>query len=151
MKFLDNLFNKKPPRPKPNDQRNFYLIEVKTWGQYAENAKEVQSHHCRDNWQDAKYSTEKKTYHYGWLDSIPCEFVPEQNNKYDKNAILVVIDGLPVGYVPKTDNKNVLKFAKKYPYGVAEIHGGDRKYKDEYGDIIKETDTPIIEAKLFTE
>ena len=81
----------------------------------------------------------KRIYKYNYTRKNAC-LIPEPQNEHDSNAIAVVIDGVPVGYVPadlcthihKLINSNACKNIE------AQIYGGDYKYIDSEGDLIKE-------------
>lgn len=143
MKILDtvkNLF-----KDKKNETVEF---TVRNWNEYSKNIKEWQSLNAKDNWKNAKLKNDKRLYHYSWISKVPVFLVPEPENVYDKYAIAVYIDNYHVGYVPAPFNKEKYKFFKKNNTGVAEVHGGDFKYLDEYDDIIKELSDPIIEVTI---
>ena len=47
---------------------------------------------------------------YKWIPkNLPAELIPEPDNKYDPNAIRVVVGGVTIGYVPKESCVHVLK------------------------------------------
>jgi len=49
----------------------------------------------------------------------PIALVPEPDNPYDKNAIRIDIDGLKLGYVPKTKTTTVRKIMNSGPVNCA--------------------------------
>lgn len=59
------------------------------------------------------------------------EFIPEFDNKFDPNAVKIVVRGYHLGYVTKSKNRKVLRLTTDSNNEViknAEIYGGD--YKD---------------------
>ncbi len=59
------------------------------------------------------------------------EFIPEFDNKFDPNAVKIVVQGYHLGYVTKSKNRKVLRLTTDSNNEVikyAEIYGGD--YKD---------------------
>lgn len=67
------------------------------------------------------------------------ELIPEPTNEHDHNAIMVMIDNIHVGYIPAEkciDVKKILKYVKSVE---AQIYGGDYKYIDSDGDLVKES------------
>lgn len=51
-------------------------------------------------------------------------------------------------YVPRPINQdNYKKLLKAKPI-IADVHGGDSKYLDEYGDLIKDNRDPIVELSI---
>lgn len=66
-------------------------------------------------------------------------FIPEPDNPYDANAIKVIHEELGhIGYVPKSDTKEVKEILKHHEYRVeGEILGGKYKYVDEFEDKVK--------------
>jgi hypothetical protein len=77
----------------------------------------------------------RKIYRYFYKDS-PVELRPEPTNQYDSNAIMVLIDGVHVGYVPQDETQNVRPFLNGPVYISAEVTGGEYRTvlseKDEY-------------------
>lgn len=85
---------------------------------------------------------EKYIYKYRFFRS-PAELVREPSNKYNRNAVMIVVNGVKVGYVPETELDKVRYIMARDPaYSVTvEIYGGERKdidvdrvvYKSETG------------------
>ncbi|APJ29370.1 phage protein [Streptococcus pneumoniae] len=76
-----------------------------------------------------------KVFKYQDLDFFNIELVPEVDNRYDPNAIKVLIFDNHVGYVPATIAKTIRKYFdnKKYNFVIeGEIKGGPYKEWDEY-------------------
>ncbi|HEW4013764.1 TPA: restriction endonuclease [Streptococcus pneumoniae] len=76
-----------------------------------------------------------KVFKYQDLDFFNIELVPEVDNRYDTNAIKVLIFDNHVGYVPATIAKTIRKYFdnKKYNFVIeGEIKGGPYKEWDEY-------------------
>lgn len=53
------------------------------------------------------------------------KFVKEPDNKYDPNAIMIMGDGLHIGYVPKTINQQVAMLMDMYEHKVTYKDGGE--------------------------
>ena len=78
-----------------------------------------------------------KVFKYQDLDFFNIELVPEVDNKYDPNAIKVLIFNNHVGYVPATLAKTIRKYFdnKKYNFVIeGEIKGGPYKEWDDLND-----------------
>ena len=78
-----------------------------------------------------------KVFKYQDLDFFNIELVPEVDNKYDPNAIKVLIFNNHVGYVPATVAKTIRKYFdnKKYNFVIeGEIKGGPYKEWDDLND-----------------
>ena len=78
-----------------------------------------------------------KVFKYQDLDFFNIELVPEVDNKYDPNAIKVLIFNNHVGYVPATVAKTIRKYFdnKKYNFVIeGEIKGGPYKEWDDLKD-----------------
>lgn len=88
-----------------------------------------------------------KVFKYQDLDFFNIELVPEVDNKYDPNAIKVLIFNNHVGYVPATLAKTIRKYFdnKKYNFVIeGEIKGGPYKEWDDLNDkIITNNDLDI--------
>lgn len=97
-----------------------------------------------NQWQGKNFSS-YKTYQFEVLDEYKnVDLVPEKDNEHDKNAIKVLVDNILVGYVSKDINLEIIHYIGK-TNAVAKIYGGDAKYKDGMGDIVKtEGDYNII-------
>lgn len=88
-----------------------------------------------------------KVFKYQDLDFFNIELVPEVDNKYDPNAIKVLIFNNHVGYVPATVAKTIRKYFdnKKYNFIIeGEIKGGPYKEWDDLNDkVITNNDLDI--------
>lgn len=88
-----------------------------------------------------------KVFKYQDLDFFNIELVPEIDNKYDPNAIKVLIFNNHVGYVPATVAKTIRKYFdnKKYNFVIeGEIKGGPYKEWDDLNDkVITNNDLDI--------
>lgn len=88
-----------------------------------------------------------KVFKYQDLDFFNIELVPEVDNKYDHNAIKVLIFNNHVGYVPATVAKTIRKYFdnKKYNFVIeGEIKGGPYKEWDDLNDkVITNNDLDI--------
>lgn len=75
-----------------------------------------------------KYHGERKIYEYNYLNK-EAVLVPEPNNPHDPNAIMVLVDGFLVGYVPHEYTAFLHNFIKKnfVLYTSAFITGGNYK------------------------
>ena len=88
-----------------------------------------------------------KVFKYQDLNFFNIELVPEVDNKYDPNAIKVLIFNNHVGYVPATVAKTIRKYFdnKKYNFVIeGEIKGGPYKEWDDLNDkVITNNDLDI--------
>lgn len=88
-----------------------------------------------------------KVFKYRDLDIFNIELIPEMDNKYDPNAIKVLIFNNHVGYVPATVAKTIRKYFdnKKYNFVIeGEIKGGPYKEWDDLNDkVITNNDLDI--------
>lgn len=123
-------------------------FELRTWNDFAEHIRMWQSQNARHQWIGANY-TDKPIYQYSWKSNIPVNFVAEPTNEYDNKAIAVYLDGLHIGYVPHEINIKYHDFILNTGTAIAEIHGGNRKRLDEYGDVIVEKFDPIVEVSII--
>ncbi|WP_207654576.1 HIRAN domain-containing protein, partial [Peptostreptococcus russellii] len=76
---------------------------------------------------DKIYEIPLSAIHYG-----NCELIPEPSNKYDKNAIKVIIDKIHVGYIPCKDCTFINGILNDIKDIDIEVYGG--KYKEIYFD-----------------
>ena len=94
---------------------------------------------------DEEYEGEK-VYYYDFNPST-VELIEEPDNKFDPNAVKVVIDSVFVGYIKKgscTHVKNLLKSGRIAKID-AEIHGG--KYKLLYSEYDEDKDKEVYEVE----
>ena len=100
------LFNrKKKTQPKPQLPSS-YTFEVAGFNYYRDGMFEVLTEN--PDYKNPK-STAKPVYKYKYFDKV-CDLIPEPDNPYDSNAILVSYNGVKLGHVPadETDNIRVL-------------------------------------------
>ena len=74
---------------------------------------------------------EERFYKYVPFEIPDVEFIPEFDNKFDPNAVKIVVRGHHLGYVTKSKNRKVLRLTTDSNNEViknAEIYGGE--YKD---------------------
>ena len=71
-------------------------------------------------------SGDRPVYKYHYFEA-PCTLVPEPRNQVDKNAIMIMCNGIHIGYVPADMCKDIKKIIKKC-YANVIIKGG--KYKE---------------------
>lgn len=95
---------------------------------------------------DVQAESYTRIYKYEDLTFNDIKLIPEPDNKYDKNAIKILIFDHHVGYVPKNQTRTLKKYLnndKYYFKMIGRIVGGPYKTIDEYGDIITVTDLNI--------
>lgn len=86
---------------------------------------------------------------YKWIPKqLPAELIPEPENKYDPNAIRVVIGGITIGYVPKESCIKVLDIINsgRLDNVAYEIAGGAFKLLEEDYDPIKDKSSYSLET-----
>lgn len=72
--------------------------------------------------------TDEKIYEF-YFNPQKCILIPEPDNKYDKNAIRVEADGVPIGYIKKGSTSRVKKLISSENFLNASIDIGGGKYK----------------------
>lgn len=122
-------------------------VSVKSWGKYNNNITEWQKSHAKDQWINANF-TSKNLYQFSWMNDIPAKLIHDKTNEFDTKAILVLIDNIEVGYIPKPINEQHFKSLLSAKNVKAAIHGGNAKYKDEYGDIILNAYSPLVDLYI---
>ncbi len=61
----------------------------------------------------------------------PCSIIPEPTNKYDKNALRIVVNDHTIGYVPRDDQDEVKKRLRIGQRSTVVLLGGNyRKYEN---------------------
>ena len=79
----------------------------------------------------------KRVYKYSFVDH-PVKLVHEKKNEYDKNAVMVVVAGKHIGYIPAEDAPSVLNDLK---HGISDlsvsIYGGEYRVVALDGDDVK--------------
>ena len=124
-------------------------FQVKTWGTYLTNLKQYQAKIARKQWHEATYS-KKPLYEYSWETiTTKAALRAEPNNEHDSNAIAVYLENYHIGYVPRVINEkyHAALLARKNKITV-ELHGGNRKYIDDYGNLIETEDDPMAEVSF---
>ena len=88
-------------------------------------------------------------YRFNYINK-PVKLIPEPKNEYDPNAVMVMIAGEKVGYITRNDNKKVNQILKKgdIKYISAYIHGGEYKYIDEDGNLVKDERPISIKVRI---
>lgn len=149
-KYKNNKYKKEIETAKSSDVKvpSDISFKVATWGQHADNIKKWQAEFARDNWANDPEFKDKSIYHYAWKNDVPVRFVPEPENDADDKAVAVYLNSYHIGYVPRPINSQNYSLLISNPFATAQVHGGDRKYKDEYGDVIKKIDDPIVEVLI---
>lgn len=92
----------------------------------------------------------KRIYKYNFTRK-PAILIPEPQNPHDSNAIMVTIDNIHVGYVPAEHCISIKKSIKanSFKFIEAQIYGGDYKYIDSEGDLVKEKAALTIKLELL--
>jgi hypothetical protein len=102
---------------------------------------------------DAQIKESSRTIYEYYYDNLngPIELIPDPDNKFDKNAIRVMLDGKEVGYVPAADCERVHKFINSNDYDIWwQLRGGVSKAYPGYGTKVKsEHNEPGMQMKLF--
>ena len=143
------LTSTQPRAASPAKKATSIKFTVRAWGEFLNNINEWQKEYARDQWIDGKFSN-KPLYQYAWktaTDSI--SFIPEPENEFDEYAIGVYLDGEQVGYVPRPKNETHYNELIKAKTITADIHGGNSKYIDQYGDLILEKNDPVVEITVI--
>ena len=91
----------------------------------------------------------EKIYQYSYVDR-PVKLVPEPRNKADKNAIMVMIAGEKVGYVPAELCAHFHHILRKgdIKYITAHYRGGTYKVVSANGDAVKLNEDLNITIKI---
>lgn len=89
-------------------------------------------------------------YYYDALNG-PLRLEPEPDNKFDKNAIKVMLDDKVIGCVPAVDCERVHKFISSNEYDIWwQVRGGISKFYPGYGEKVrKENQEAGVQVKLF--
>ena len=91
----------------------------------------------------------EKIYHYSYLNK-PVKIVPDVNNAYDKNALMVLIAGEHVGYIPADDTAHVKAILSQtsVKYITSCFWGGEYKVVSENGDAVKMEEHVHISVRI---
>lgn len=95
---------------------------------------------------DVQTESYARIYKYEDLTFNDIKLIPEPDNKYDKNAIKILISDHHVGYVPKNETRTLKKYLNNDNYHfkmIGRIVGGPYKTIDDYGDITTVKDLNI--------
>ena len=93
-----------------------------------------------------RVESRKRIYRFKYREA-EAVLVPEPSNPHDKNAIMVLVDKVHVGYIPADQCIDVKKVLPKIKSATAEIHGGDYKYHTS-NDVFKTEDDFSIDLYL---
>ena len=83
---------------------------------------------------------EERFYKYVPFEIPDVEFIPEFDNKFDPNAVKIVVRGYHLGYVTKSKNRKVLRLTadqNNEVIKIAKIYGGDYKDIDPESDKLR--------------
>lgn len=123
-------------------------LEVKSFGEYLNNLKFWQEQFAKNKWENAKIQS-KPIYEFALMSNMKATYIPEFSNDYDPDAILVGINEILIGYVPKPYNTTLREiFLSEKPPTIT-VTGGNKKYIDEDGNIILEKDNPKAYINLY--
>ena len=137
--ILQKLFKKLPDSPAERKLRvaeysvvgmNFYLDSINKLACTNQDWKRTAAQLLSEN------KAAKRIFRYNFINK-PVKLVPEPENPYDANAIMVVIAGEKVGYISQDDNVQVNEILKNHEikYISGFIGGGPYKVVSENGDI----------------
>lgn len=129
-------------------QNDILAFQVRSWEEYLDNISEWQKANARDQWVNAKYSS-KKLYQYSWMTTNDIKLIPEPKNEHDKYAIGVHLGQYKIGYIPKPVNEQYYRQLIKDGEIKADIHGGNSKCIDAYGDLIVDKQNPVVEITIL--
>lgn len=92
---------------------------------------------------------EKKVYRFKRTVK-PAELVEEPTNPHDRNAMMVQVDGMKVGYISAQEAPRVKELLKagKIESATASIRGGDYKIVTSENNMVKDTVGPFIEVTV---
>ena len=107
-----------------------YPLEFEIAGLFAYEAKAKELMGKNPSLEKARKTAGKRIYVLAPLDAF-CELVPEKKNKHDKNAIMIIVNGHHIGYVPKDRQEEVSKRMKAKQKSIVKLLGGNyRIYED---------------------
>ena len=85
-------------------------------------------------------------YQYELYETGTISLVPEPDNPYDSNAIMVIHDDMGmIGYIPRNDNTNLAMFLRNNLDDISvdmELRSGPYKYYDSETDKVKKKNNP---------
>lgn len=90
-----------------------------------------------------------KIFHYQYINK-PVKLISEPNNQHDKNAIMVIIAGELVGYVPADQCVHIrgVLTSREVKYLSAFISGGEYKFLNNGKIVFKDEDPISIKIKI---
>ena len=158
MGILKNLFSAKKPKETPVEpaaprtlQKEFFRVVGLPY--YKENLNKLA---CKNpDWSlkfadlSASGKLDHEIYRYNYIYK-PVKLVPEPNNKYDKNAIMVLIAGELIGYISESDNVHVLDIINNHnvKYVSAYIHGGEFKLVHPDKSVVKSQEDMSVKLQI---
>lgn len=91
----------------------------------------------------------ERIFHYSYINK-PVKIVPDEKGIYDKNALMVLIAGEHVGYIPNddTDHVKAILSSTSIKYITASIRGGEYKIVSTKGDTVKSDDRLRITVRI---
>lgn len=133
-----------------------FKCDVYTWKpDHVQNLRTWLSDNKRKTWYSgideemAEKKSTRRLYEFKFTRTHDVGLRPEPDNEYDPNAILVLLGGKPIGYVPKDDTKTLRE--KEIGSMQLVIKGGRYKeYEPEY-DMVKTYEyefSPVLEVGL---
>ena len=118
------------PKPAPKKSTSIERVHVRGVDKYAENIKAVVI-------ENDDYNLTKRELQEDFLDERVWQYqffgkaalVPEPDNEYDPNAIMVQADGRCIGYVPKGSTAHIRKLMESGRITYLDLKIGGGKYK----------------------
>lgn len=134
-------FLKKEP---PQEERHLVKEDFKVLGVYYHPNEIKRLQNANPDWKKGgkalveEGKANKRIYHYSYINK-PVKIAVDDGSIYRKGALMVVIAGEHVGYIPDGDTKHVAEIlkTKSVKYITAMIKGGEYKIIDENGKAIK--------------
>lgn len=123
------------PTPAPKKATTTERIHVRGLDHYTDNIKAVA-------WENPDYDLTKRELIEQYPDEkvwqytfdVKGDLVPEPDNPYDPNAIMVQANGLCIGYVPKGSTSHIRKLMESGRIQSMHLDIGGGKYKEVYED-----------------
>lgn len=106
-----------------------------------------------DYWTNEEIELEdEKIYQYDLEEGYTISLIPQPDNPYDPNAIMVHHKQMGmIGYIPKEDNVKLAKYIKDNNNQIKvkmQLEGGPYKYYDDFSDSVKKSKGPYY-IRLF--
>lgn len=120
-----------PPKPAITTER----VHVRGVDKYKDNIESVASENPYYDLSKRELIdrfSDEKVWQYDF--DVKGELVPEPDNPYDPNAIMVQANGLCIGYVPKGSTGHIRKLMESGRIVSMDLDIGGGKYKDVYED-----------------